>query len=52
MAADDWWRPELPPEQQARAAARAAADAALRERPSRIFLDRRRRPMIRLFGPA
>jgi len=74
MAADDWWRPELPPEQQARAAARAAdpracllewadgppyftgvraaADAALHERTSRVFLDRRQRPMIRLFGPA
>ena len=74
MAADDWWRAVLPPEQRARAAARAAdpqacllewadgppyftgvraaADAALRERPSRVFLDRRRRPMIRLFGPA
>ena len=74
MGADDWWRPELPPEQQARAAAhaadpqacllewadgppyypsvRAAADAALRQRTSRVYLDRRRRPIIRLFGPA
>ena len=73
MAADDWWRPELPPVQQARAAARAAdpqacllewadgppyftgiraaADAALRERTSRVYLDRRRRPIIRIFGP-
>ncbi len=74
MGADDWWRPELPPEQRTRAAARAAdsqtcllewadgppyfpgvraaADAALRERTSRVFLDRRQRPIIRLFGPA
>ncbi len=74
MAADDWWRPELPADQKAGVAARAAdpsacllewadgppyfssvrsaADAALRERPSRVFLDRRKRPMIRLFGPA
>jgi len=70
--ADEWWRPELPPAEIAKAAQRAAdpqacliewADGAdpffpgiraaagpvLTARPSRIFLNRRQQPTIRLY---
>ncbi len=70
--ADEWWQPELPPAERAKAAQRAAdpqacllewadgaaaffpgirtaAGPALAARPSRVFVNRRQQPTIRLY---